>query len=223
MTAPAPRSTAAASPVETELKLAVAPDAMARVARHPLLTPLRRGPSRKTRVTSTYFDTASLDLALAGVSLRLRRDGRRWLQTVKGRAGKPSAGGMTARSEYEWPVTGGRLDPLRFATTPWRRTLGKAERRGLEPQFTTHVTRTTIPLTFADSTMALLCIDAGEVRAEVDGTQLSARPSIRLNYQLGHHASFEADVGAEWQRTSNSSMREESWDYFVTAGYRLDF
>jgi triphosphatase len=174
VSAPAPRSTAAAIPVETELKLAVAPDAMARLARHPLLSPLRRGPSRKTRVTSTYFDTAGLDLALAGVSLRLRRDGRRWLQTVKGLAEKPSAGGMTVRSEFEWPVTGGQLDPLRFATTPYRRTLSKAERRGLEPQFTTCVTRTTIPLAFADSTMALLCIDAGEVRAEVDGTQLSA-------------------------------------------------
>jgi hypothetical protein len=56
-----------------------------------------------------------------------------------------------------------------------------------------------------------------------DGTQLSARPSFRLNYQMGRHGSLEADVGAEWQRTSNSSMREESWDYFVTAGYRLDF
>ena len=176
-------------PVETELKLAVAPDAMARVARHPLLAALRRGPSRKARVTSTYFDTADLDLALAGVSLRLRRDGRRWLQTVKGRAEKPSAGPMTARSEFEWPVTGRRIDPLRFATTPWRRTLGKAERRGLEPQFTTCVTRTTIPLAFADSTMALLCIDAGEVRAEVDGKPLSAPiHEIEMELEAGDKA-----------------------------------
>ena len=189
MSAQAPRSTAAAIPVETELKLAVAPDAMARVARHPLLALLRRGPSRKTRVTSTYFDTAGLDLALAGVSLRLRRDGHRWLQTVKGRAENPSAGGMTTRSEFEWPVTGGRLDPLRFATTPWRRTLGKAERRGLEPQFTTCVTRTTIPLAFADSTMALLCIDAGEVRAEVDGKPLSAPiHEIEMELEAGDKA-----------------------------------
>lgn len=56
-----------------------------------------------------------------------------------------------------------------------------------------------------------------------DGTQLSARPSVRLNYQMGRRASFEADLGSEWQRNENSMMREESWDYFVTVGYRLDF
>lgn len=56
-----------------------------------------------------------------------------------------------------------------------------------------------------------------------DGTQLSARPSLRVNYQMGRRVSFEADLGAEWQRNENSMMREESWDYFVTAGYRLDF
>ena len=56
-----------------------------------------------------------------------------------------------------------------------------------------------------------------------DGTQLSARPSLRLNYQMGRRASFEADLGSEWQRNENSMMREESWDYFVTVGYRLDF
>lgn len=56
-----------------------------------------------------------------------------------------------------------------------------------------------------------------------DGTQLSARPSFRLNVQTGRHISFEADLGAEWLQNENSMMREESWDYFVTAGYRLDF
>ena len=197
MSAPAPRSTATTVPVETELKLAVAPDAMARVARHPLLAPLRRGPSRRTRVTSTYFDTAGLDLALAGVSLRLRRDGRRWLQTVKGQPVQPSVGGMTARTEFEWPVTGGRLDSLRFATTPYRRTLGKAERRGLEPQFTTQIVRTTIPLAFADSTMALLCIDAGEVRAEVNGKSLAAPiHEIELELEAGDKARLYELAGA---------------------------
>lgn len=56
-----------------------------------------------------------------------------------------------------------------------------------------------------------------------DGTQLSARPSLRVNAQAGRHVSFEADFGAEWLQNENSMMREESWDYFVTAGYRLDF
>jgi inorganic triphosphatase YgiF len=173
-------------PVETELKLAMAPDEMARLARHALLRPLRRAPARKVRVTSTYYDSDDLVLANACVSLRLRRDGRKWLQTVKGPVASGAAGGMTARSEFEWPVAGARLDPLRFATTPFRRKLGKAERHGLVAQFTTDIVRTTIPLAFADSTMASLCIDAGEVRADVDGKRLHAPINeIELELEAG--------------------------------------
>jgi triphosphatase len=177
------RAAAAAVPVETELKLAVTPEAAARLARHPLLKGLRRGPSRKALVTSVYFDTATLDLAQAGVALRLRRDGRRWLQTVKGPPARGQAGGMTARAEFEWPVPGPKLDPLRFATTPFRRALGKAEKRGLEAQFTTQFTRTTIPLSFADSTMALLCIDVGDVHADVNGKRVLA-PICEIELEL---------------------------------------
>jgi len=173
-------------PVETELKLAVTPEAAARLARHPLLKALRRGPSRKSRLASTYYDTEALDLSKNGVALRLRRDGRKWLQTVKGPAGKDSAGGLTARPEFEWPVTGPRLDPLRFATTPFRRTLGKAEKRGLGAQFTTAITRTTIPLVFADSTLASLCIDTGEVHADVNGQRLRTPiEEIELELEAG--------------------------------------
>ncbi len=160
--------------VETELKLALAPEAAARLARHPLLKALRRAPSRKTHLSSTYYDTDELDLARAGVALRLRRDGRKWVQTVKGRPGPESAGGLTARAEFEWPVTGPRLDPLRFTTTPFRRVLGKAERRGLEAQFTTDIVRTTIPVAFADSTLALVCIDVGDVHSDDEGRRLRA-------------------------------------------------
>ena len=135
-------------PIETELKLRIAPDAAAALARHPALraAEARRDRARRT-VTSTYYDTADGALAAAGVALRLRRDGRRWVQTVKGPAD------ATARRRHERArrnsngrCSGPRLDPLRFATTPFRRALGKAEQRGLAPRFTTDITRTTIPL-----------------------------------------------------------------------------
>ena len=183
MSAPTRRTAAAVVPMETELKLAIAPEAIPRLTRHPLVRALRRGPSRKSRLMSTYYDTDDLELAQAGVVLRLRRDGRRWLQTVKGEAAEGAAGGLTARIEFEWPVAGARLDPLRFATTPFRRTLGKADRHGLEPQFTTEIQRTTIPLAFADSTMALLCIDTGEARADVDG-QIRRSPIHEIELEL---------------------------------------
>lgn len=153
-------------PTETELKLRIEPDAAARLSRHPALSGLKRARARSARLLSTYFDTADGLLATAGIALRLRRDGRRWVQTIKGPADATRAGGLTSRTEYEWPVAGAALDPLRFGTTPFRRVLGKAEKRGLVPRFTTDIARTSIPLTFPDSTMATLCIDRGEVRTE---------------------------------------------------------
>ena len=46
---------------------------------------LRRSPSRRVRVESRYFDSDDLCLARAGLSLRLRRTGRLWEQTLKAR------------------------------------------------------------------------------------------------------------------------------------------
>ena len=167
---------------ETELKLRITPDAAAALVRHPALKSLKRARSRAAHLTSTYYDTADGALAAAGVALRLRRDGRHWVQTIKG-ANISTAGGLSARPEFEWPVSGPRLDPLRFATTPFRRALGKAEQRGLAPRFTTDITRTTIPLTFPDSTMAKLCIDVGEVRTE-DGDPVLRMPMHEIELEL---------------------------------------
>ena len=121
-------------PTETELKLKIAPEAAATIQRHPALKPLKRSRSRASHLTSTYYDTPDGDLAAAGVALRLRRDGRQWVQTVKGPASDGGAAGLSTRPEFEWPVKGPAIDPLRFAATPFRRALGKAEQRGLAPQ-----------------------------------------------------------------------------------------
>ncbi len=203
----------AAAPVESELKLRIAPEAVPALTRHPALKSVRRGRARTVRLVSTYYDTDEGALAAAGVALRLRRDGRRWVQTVKGPAGAEQGGGLTARTEFEWPVAAGRLDPLRFATTPFRRVLGRAEQRGLGPRYTTDFLRTTIPLAFADSTMAHLCIDVGEVRTEDGGAvvrapiheielELEAGDVLRL-YELAH--ALAADVPLAFEPASKAA------------------
>jgi triphosphatase len=176
-------------PTEIELKLRIKPEATTALARHPALRAVKRGRARTIRLISTYYDTADRDLAAAGIALRLRRDGRKWTQTVKGPSAARSVGGMSERLEFEWPVAGPRLDPTRFATTPFRRVLGKAEKRGLHARFTTDIRRTTIPLTFPDSTMAHLCMDKGEVRTD-DGAPLvrKALSEIELELEAGDAA-----------------------------------
>jgi len=70
---------------EIELKLLVPPDAVRRLAAHRLLRGRTR-PARR-RLYSIYYDTPALDLWRQGIALRVRREGRRWLQTVKSGGG----------------------------------------------------------------------------------------------------------------------------------------
>jgi len=169
-------------PTETELKLRIASDAASTLTRHPAVKAVKRGRARTTRLVSTYYDSDDTTLGGAGIALRLRRDGQRWVQSIKGPA-SVRAGGLTARPEFEWPVAGAHVDPLRFATTSFRRTLGKAEQSGIKPRFTTDIARTTIPLAFPDSTMALLCIDVGEVRTN-DGGPVVREPIHEIELEL---------------------------------------
>src|SRR5450631_78040 len=60
----------------------------------------------RMRLQAAYQDTAKRALASAGLALRLRREGRQWVQTLKG----PSDDGLT-RSELNAPRGGGTAVP----------------------------------------------------------------------------------------------------------------
>ena len=146
---------------EIELKLAAPADVLAAVPTHPAVAAVARGRPRTTRLTTTYYDTPNGDFAAAGVALRLRHAGGRWLQTVKGRGAV--AAGLHRRAEYEWPLAAPQLDRAKLAGTPWRKLFetSGAYRR----VFATDVHRSEQPLAFADGTRATLCLDIGEIRA----------------------------------------------------------
>ncbi len=87
---------------EVELKLALDEAHQARFLRHPLL---REASERHVaQLDNIYFDTEKLALRRRGISLRLRRKGDLWLQTVK-LAGTASAG-LSSRPEWEIPYAG---------------------------------------------------------------------------------------------------------------------
>jgi triphosphatase len=58
------------------------------------------------RLQAAYFDTVDRALARAGMALRIRREGRRWVQTLKGLG----SDGLS-RAEHELPLVGARVDP----------------------------------------------------------------------------------------------------------------
>src|SRR5262245_27039602 len=100
---PSPRSGArrppAAAPQETELKLYLPDPALDAHIQRPSLT---GAAAERHRLDNVYLDTADRLLQRKAMALRLRRDGRRWLQTLK-TAGEFS-GGLGVRGEWESPA-----------------------------------------------------------------------------------------------------------------------
>lgn len=82
---------------EVELKLELDPGDCDRID----WATIFEGQPRRIRQRAIYFDTPDHDLAKAGLSLRIRSDGTRYLQTVKA---KQSCAGMFVRSEWEFEV-----------------------------------------------------------------------------------------------------------------------
>lgn len=157
-------------PAEIELKLTLDRAAVRRaalIARHPAVISARSGRLRTARVISTYYDTPDELLVDAGVTLRIRRDGKRWVQTIKGPPLETASGALHAHDEHEWRLAKPSLDLKRLERTPWARLFAKAQRKGeLAPIFSTDVVRRTLPLRFPDGTTATLAIDTGTIRAK---------------------------------------------------------
>jgi len=87
-------------PIEIELKLQLDPRHIARLRSHALFKRATHSASRK--LYSIYYDTPDLRLWQAGVALRLRRVGNRWIQTIKSESGVSA--GMHQRNEFETEV-----------------------------------------------------------------------------------------------------------------------
>ena len=88
-------------PREIELKLEVPEQALARLTRNPLLRTIQDGIRRSTSLVSLYYDTDSQKLRKHGLTLRVRRIGRRYLQTIK-RENNTST--LMNRCEWEYDI-----------------------------------------------------------------------------------------------------------------------
>jgi inorganic triphosphatase YgiF len=143
---------------EIELKLELQPRD---VAAFRALALLGDTPRRAVRQVTTYYDTPEGALRKAGYSLRLRRKGRRCLQTVKHKGA--DSGGFSARAEWERKVDGPALDFEGLKATPVGEILTKKKlRERLAPVSETRVARTTWLLKREGSTIELI-LDEGEV------------------------------------------------------------
>ena len=98
--------------MEIEFKLRLPPTAVTALLADPLLAGIKK---TCKRLDNFYFDTPAFDLAQAGISLRLRKDGKFWLQAVK--SGRAPSGGLHQRDELELLVASKALDWTAVAGT----------------------------------------------------------------------------------------------------------
>jgi triphosphatase len=97
---------------------------------------------QRTRLQAVYLDTADQRLAAAGLALRLRQEGRLWVQTLKGRGD-----GLVQRLEHEVPLPDVRGIPNVDVTLHNGTSAGTALAAALhgagplQPVYRTHVMR----------------------------------------------------------------------------------
>jgi triphosphatase len=168
---------------EVELKLSTPPADLPRFERK-LADMASHFGIRQERLTSTYYDTPDWALRAKGLTLRVREDGGRFIQTVK--AGAVAAENMLSRGEWEDAVAGNRPDleaPLSGAR------LQPAAAGDLRAIFITDVTRGTIEIEPAPGMAIEAAIDKGEIRA-VGGGAVEPIGEIELELKTGDAAAL---------------------------------
>jgi inorganic triphosphatase YgiF len=148
---------------EVELKLRVRPEDLPRLQRAAWLRQIQAGRPLVRHLDAVYFDTPDLDLKRKGAILRIRKEGRRFIQCVK--AAAEPAGGALVRREWETAVAGRQPEPEAIADPAAQALIGNGSARRLKPVFETRIRRTTRRLVPARGEEIAFEIDVGEVAA----------------------------------------------------------
>ena len=177
--------------------------------------------ARRVSLRATYFDTEDRRLAAAGLALRVRKEGRRWVQTLKG-----AGDGIWQRLEHEVALqvpagTQPVADPALHDGTP----AGDALRRALgddgllQPIYGTEVMRTQRLLRGRGGVVEL-AFDKGALRA---GDRRWPLCELEFELKSGEPAAL-VDLAARWvQRfglTLDTRTKAESGDR-LARGERL--
>jgi triphosphatase len=193
------------APVETELKLRATPGALDQVRASPAILQSARNKGLIRRLEATYYDTADHQLYDAGLSLRVRRSGKRFTQTVK----RLSHQGPLSRDEWEAPVETPVPDLSVLPTAEIDRTFDKIAGIELVPMFVTRVRRHAIMLDTTDGQIEV-AFDDGVIEA---GSRHEPLAEIELELKQGRAAALYQfglglmDVSPLCLETQNKSDR----------------
>jgi inorganic triphosphatase YgiF len=194
------------SSVETELKLALSPSVAESVFSVPALKRNGVGNPKSQRLVTTYYETREKDLARRGVSLRIRQENGKRIQTVKATG---DGGVANSRGEWEWPVERATPDLGLLKDAPVAKLLADVAEDRLEPAVVTDVVRTTRNLD-VDGDIVEAALDqgsivAGEAKEDVRELELELREGTpaslyRLALELNSAVPFDIEVESKAAR-----------------------
>lgn len=136
------------------------------------------------RLISTYYDTQDLALKQRGLTLRVREQAGRFIQTVK--AGDLAEANILSRGEWEDPVVDNRPDP---GAPQSGSHLPEGVACDLSPLFVTDVTRTSVEIEPVAKTRIEAAIDEGEVRV-AGGDAAESISELELELKSGDAAAL---------------------------------
>jgi triphosphatase len=203
--------------VEVELKLRVPEASRAAVAAYVGASGLRR-----QRLQATYFDTPDRRLAAAGLVLRLRKEGRRQVQTLKGPG--PDAMQRLEHNVVLAAAAGPLPDPARHGGTPGGELLvaalarrpGEIAAPALVAQYRTDIWRRTRHLRTRDG-MVELAFDEGAIVAgdrrspvcELEVELIAGRPVavVAVAWRMVRRHALWLDVATKSERGDRLARR----------------
>lgn len=152
---------------EIELKLSAAPAVIKALAHSAPIERDSEGHSVIKHLESTYFDTPDLRLQNRGIALRVRKDGDRYVQTMKSQG--EASGALLRRGEWEAVVSGPEPDLSAIGDADARELLGLILPGELRPVFTNRVRREVRKVNGFDAhgrqRMIEVAADIGDIRS----------------------------------------------------------
>src|SRR5258708_13876241 len=170
-------------PEELELRFAAPERELARIAKGSALHGLTVGRAATRRLNSIYFDTAKFSIAKAGLSMRVRKKGSKYVQTVK----EENTGALAnARHEYESELPSPLPDLDRIPDERVRnRVQSIANGAPIEPVIETDILRTTRSVKTHAGDEVELAVDRGEIGTVKKGHAGLAVSELELELKGG--------------------------------------
>ena len=167
---------AVGGPTEIELKLGVAPEDIIALRNHPHFASVLHDPTRET-LDSVYFDSDDRFLRDHGLTLRVRHQGDKHIQTVKA---INHGVGYFERAEWEQTIEGDQPDLSGVKDTALGPILTEEVHQTLKPIFETRIERTSYHMN-GNGADIIMAIDEGQIFATD-----SSRPVSEIELELKH-------------------------------------